>query len=712
MASSSSFDGGNGRRHVVSRRQRRSSGTGVSEVMNSMTRSKLQRRRNVPVGLKLTAYGALAVCLLVAHNAASLGLGGEEAAAGAAAPLHQRRLLGEDLLAGAGAAKEGEHPYTGVVDFFNTSIVDHPFCAETGYIGLHIFLIIYFFIGMAIICDDYFGKCLDTISERLELSDSVAGATFLAAGSSTPELFMSIMGALYGTDVGIATIVGSAVFNITIIIGVSAVFVPYAKVKCTHLNLDYRPLFRDLLFYSMSIGMMLIFFAVATPAVVDWWESLLLVLGYCLYIYVMTINEKLMAWMSEKFGPPQGTNKVANAGQSDTTALNGSTAASGTSSGAGKGKGMGGSSDAAPEDVTASDAADEDEDEEASVFSDKTQAVAAVSVGDAGRLTWTGAIEIGPGFKPGSGASKGEGGQDDEESDSFIFSGGWSGDVTWVTAPPAAGSTNLKIVAINEFDGDAAVVAKDLERSGNSDDATDDDRAAVGKFGVCVLSDPAGSSFLNPAHENPYYDYEPAWYEFGKKDAVGKFFFILAFPMKAVFHATLHPWAPKLTVNTFIYTFVMSLVHITWLSVGMHDLAMYLGCILKANITIMGLTVLAVGTSVPDALGSIIETMENKGDMAVSNAIGSNVFDILLCLGAPWLFKSMTGAKIIIHATNDIGVYVGCLYAILLLCILVLKFSGWKLYPKVGAVMTCLYAGYMIFAILYSGGCTSGAGGC
>merc|ERR1711937_289277 len=99
----------------------------------------------------------------------------------------------------------------------------------------------------------------------------------------------------------------------------------------------------------------------------------------------------------------------------------------------------------------------------------------------------------------------------------------------------------------------------------------------------------------------------------------------------------------------------MSLVHITWLSVGMHDLAMYLGCILKANITIMGLTVLAVGTSVPDALGSIIETMENKGDMAVSNAIGSNVFDILLCLGAPWLFKSAAGGTVVVGTEGIIN---------------------------------------------------------
>ena len=52
---------------------------------------------------------------------------------------------------------------------------------------------------------------------------------------------------------------------------------------------------------------------------------------------------------------------------------------------------------------------------------------------------------------------------------------------------------------------------------------------------------------------------------------------------------------------------------------------------------IMGVTILAAGTSVPDAIGSLLVAQEGKGDMAVSNAIGSNVFDILLGLGLPWL---------------------------------------------------------------------------
>jgi Ca2+/Na+ antiporter len=44
----------------------------------------------------------------------------------------------------------------------------------------------------------------------------------------------------------------------------------------------------------------------------------------------------------------------------------------------------------------------------------------------------------------------------------------------------------------------------------------------------------------------------------------------------------------------------------------------------------------SAGVSVPDALSSIAVIKEGYGDMAVSNAVGSNVFDILVCLGLPW----------------------------------------------------------------------------
>ena len=57
--------------------------------------------------------------------------------------------------------------------------------------------------------------------------------------------------------------------------------------------------------------------------------------------------------------------------------------------------------------------------------------------------------------------------------------------------------------------------------------------------------------------------------------------------------------------------------------------------------TVMGLTFIAAGVSVPDALSGIAVVREGHGDMAVSNAIGSNVFDILVCLGIPWFLQTV-----------------------------------------------------------------------
>ena len=53
----------------------------------------------------------------------------------------------------------------------------------------------------------------------------------------------------------------------------------------------------------------------------------------------------------------------------------------------------------------------------------------------------------------------------------------------------------------------------------------------------------------------------------------------------------------------------------------------------------MGLTFLAAGSCVPEAVSSIIVTNKGYGAMGISNSIGSNTFDILLCLGLPWLIK-------------------------------------------------------------------------
>lgn len=53
---------------------------------------------------------------------------------------------------------------------------------ERGGLIIHVLIAIFTFLGLAIVCDDYFVSSLDRICEELRLSPDVAGATFMAAG--------------------------------------------------------------------------------------------------------------------------------------------------------------------------------------------------------------------------------------------------------------------------------------------------------------------------------------------------------------------------------------------------------------------------------------------------------------------------------------------------------------------------------------------------
>merc|ERR1712045_980813 len=96
----------------------------------------------------------------------------------------------------------------------------------------------------------------DVIIEKFDISPDVAGATLMAAGGSAPELFTSIIGVFIAvSDVGIGTIVGSAVFNILFVIAACA----FAAKEA--LSLTAWPLIRDVFFYSVSLLLLVVFFS-------------------------------------------------------------------------------------------------------------------------------------------------------------------------------------------------------------------------------------------------------------------------------------------------------------------------------------------------------------------------------------------------------------------------------------------------------------------
>ncbi|XP_033824146.1 sodium/potassium/calcium exchanger 2-like [Periophthalmus magnuspinnatus] len=156
---------------------------------------------------------------------------------------------------------------------------------KRGWVLLHITGVLYMFVSLVILLEEFFVPALRVITDIFALSNSVGGATIMAAASSTPRFFASFMGLfLSGEKAGINSIVGSAVFNIMFVIGMCALF------SREMLHLTWWPLFRDMSFYIMDLILLIVFFL---DNVIVWWESLMLVGGYSLYLVFMKFNVQI-----------------------------------------------------------------------------------------------------------------------------------------------------------------------------------------------------------------------------------------------------------------------------------------------------------------------------------------------------------------------------------------------------------------------------------
>lgn len=136
---------------------------------------------------------------------------------------------------------------------------------------------------LAVVTDKFFIPSLDEISRRLKLSDEVAGASLMAMGSSAPELAIALM-ALFTdggahSDVGIGTIVGSAVFNILVITGVSA-------VVAGGLHIHIFAVGRDIVYYLISILYLALVFFDGHVSLI---EAILGLAGYIVYMGVLIV---------------------------------------------------------------------------------------------------------------------------------------------------------------------------------------------------------------------------------------------------------------------------------------------------------------------------------------------------------------------------------------------------------------------------------------
>ena len=125
---------------------------------------------------------------------------------------------------------------------------------------------------------------------------------------------------------------------------------------------------------------------------------------------------------------------------------------------------------------------------------------------------------------------------------------------------------------------------------------------------------------------------------------------------------------------------------------------------LTANIPepVMGITILAAGTSIPDMLSSLAVAKKGRGDMAVSSSIGSNIFDILFGLPFPWLIKTgiVNPGSYVSIESDGMTIMVLSLFIMVAFVILSIQQFAWKLSRKLAYVFAVLYCLFVVEAML------------
>ncbi|KAL2077387.1 hypothetical protein ACEWY4_026891 [Coilia grayii] len=532
-----------------------------------------------------------------------------------------------------------------------------------GAVLLHVLCAVYMFYALAIVCDVYFVPALEKISENLQLSEDVAGATFMAAGSSAPELFTSLIGVFITKgDVGVGTIVGSAVFNILVIIGVCGIFA--GQTIC----LTWWPLFRDSIFYIFSVlALILIFFICKYFCR---WETIILISMYGIYILIMKFNSQIWSWVEQRCGGPG----VAQSCLLSSLRRDGAV-----------GEAAGPHSDTS---MILLKKGQSPVQESPVVMVDEmlNQHPHAFSFSEASLR-----IMITPHFSPRTRLSM-AGRMLITERQRLIrnnSNGGGSGDTPGCDGPgaeavPWAVENGSTLESERQPLEDPREKVEDGEPEGaiNAPDAQpkDDDE--------------------EEEEEEKEQPFQPLTLPVGRcKQAK----WLLSWPLSFLLYCTVPNCVLPRWERWFMVTFVTSTLWIAIFSYLMVWMVTIISFTLNIPVVVMGISFLAAGTSVPDCIASLIVARQGMGDMAVSNSIGSNIFDILLGLGFPWFLRTLVvnyGSVVYINSRGLVYSVI-LLLASVFLTVLCVHLNHWRLDRRLGLGLMFLYAIFLLCSICF-----------
>uniref|UniRef100_A0A3P8U2E3 Solute carrier family 24 member 2 n=1 Tax=Amphiprion percula TaxID=161767 RepID=A0A3P8U2E3_AMPPE len=471
-----------------------------------------------------------------------------------------------------------------------------------GAVVLHMFGMIYMFIALAIVCDEFFVPALTVITEKLTISDDVAGATFMAAGGSAPELFTSIIGVFIShSNVGIGTIVGSAVFNILFVIGMCAIF------SKEILNLTWWPLFRDVSFYILDLIMLIIFFL---DNFISVWESITLLSAYAGYVIFMKFNGTVEGFVKDCMS--------------------------------------------------------------------KNQVVE---------------VEVQPKARP----RLQRGGSSASLHNSLMRNSIFQLMIHTLD-PLSEGKFREKASILHKIAKKKCQVEDSEKANGVASHKNLPNSSSVEVEVTPPMNGTAGQE--GETAEDEEEEDQPlslSWPESTRK----RFTYLIIMPIVLPLWLTLPDVRKTSSKKFFPITFLGAICWIAGFSYLMVWWAHQVGDTIGITEEIMGLTILAAGTSIPDLITSVIVARKGLGDMAVSSSVGSNIFDITVGLPFPWLLWSLfSGMKSVQVSSNGLFCAIVLLFIMLLFVIISIAACKWRMSKLLGFIMFMLYFVFLVVSVM------------
>ena len=563
---------------------------------------------------------------------------------------------------------------------------------RNGWVILYFIGMIYMFIALAIVCDEYFVPALENISDKLQLSPDVAGATFMAAGGSAPELFTSIIGVFIAdSNVGIGTIVGSAVFNILFVLGACAFIVglkPDENGDPTVLNLTWFPLTRDTLFYVISLVMLIVFFTQGgNKDTVEWYESAVLFGIYIAYVTFMLFNAEIEERLVKNqepegeivigSGEPQSSSAVTQQFQPIISEQNNNITR--TSSSTQNMKMIDQPLNEKKDTMVSINAKNNWAKVVANVPTSNSQQFHSRQI-----LALTNTLQ--------------EAEIRGDQLASYAVARFYA---LKKRAPP--GSDIARERSRNMLATSHSMFGFDQNKEENTEQLQTNDLDHGSQMtSHSNINTSVGENQESDLPGNPYSLQCPSISDDGFFKCLSYLLILpLAIPLKITIPDVRYRCIQKVcNGNLFVISFIISILWICVFSYLMVWWATRIGETYNIDSALMGLTFLAAGTSVPDLITSVIVAREGHGDMAVSSSIGSNIFDVTVGLPVPWLiYSAINSGKGKAVSSNGLGCSIGLLLLMLVTLITSILATGWKMNRTMGFLMLILYCCFVVVSL-------------